>query len=64
VKHGFFSNELVLSDKEKIEFQALRRSLQSQLQPMTALASEGVHNDVLSVMASLENTCNYSHASL
>jgi len=37
VKHGFFSNELVLSDMEKTEFQALRRSLQMQLQPMTAL---------------------------
>jgi hypothetical protein len=37
VKHGLFSKELVLSDVEKTEFQALRRSLQSQLQPMTAL---------------------------
>ena len=37
VKHGFFSNELVFSDIEKTEFQALHRSLQSQLQPTTAL---------------------------
>jgi hypothetical protein len=37
VKHGFFSEELVFTDMEKTEFQALRRSLQSQLQPTTAL---------------------------
>jgi hypothetical protein len=36
-KHGLFSQELLFSDIEKAEFQALHRSLQSQLQPMTAL---------------------------
>src|SRR5580704_11615770 len=37
VKHGFFSEELVFTDIEKAEFQALHRSLQSQLKPKTAL---------------------------
>jgi hypothetical protein len=36
-KHGLFSQELLFSDIEKAEFQALHRSLQSQLQPTTAL---------------------------
>lgn len=37
VKHGFFSQELVFSDVEKVEVQALHRVLHSQFQPTTAL---------------------------
>jgi hypothetical protein len=46
VKHSFFSQELVLSDAEKVEFQALRRALQEQLQPTTALQSIGMEEIV------------------
>jgi hypothetical protein len=37
VKHGLFSEELILSDMEKAEFQALQNSIRSQLQPTTPL---------------------------
>jgi hypothetical protein len=37
VRHGLFSEELILSDMEKAEFQALQNSIRSQLQPTTPL---------------------------
>jgi hypothetical protein len=39
VKHGFFSRELTLSDLDRVELQTMRRTLHSQLQPMTYLQS-------------------------
>jgi hypothetical protein len=37
VKHGFFSRELSLDDKERPEFEALRRALCEQFAPTTSL---------------------------
>ena len=42
LKHGLFAKELLLSDVEKVEFQALRRALHAQLQPTTVLQSIGL----------------------
>ncbi len=37
VKHGFYSRELIIDEKDKPEFESLRESLLAQLDPSTAL---------------------------
>jgi len=46
LKSGLFARELVLTDKENVELQALRRALHAQLQPTTALQGIGLEGIV------------------
>lgn len=46
IKHGFYSSELILSDAEKVEFQALDRTVHAQYQPKTVLQNMGLDDVV------------------
>ena len=37
VKHGFYSKELIIDEKDKPDFESLRENLLAQLEPSTAL---------------------------
>jgi hypothetical protein len=50
ITHGFFSRELALNDEEKPEFEAVSRSLRSQLVPKTPLQKVGFE-EILSCAA-------------
>ncbi|HEX4921322.1 MAG TPA: hypothetical protein VFV92_11350, partial [Candidatus Bathyarchaeia archaeon] len=49
LKHGFFARELVLSDAEKLELEALRPKLRAELLPETPLQEIGFEEIVCSV---------------